>query len=159
VTVFVDTTALLGRWVGGPWRATVVAAMAGDPDWAASALALTEALAVADRLDDPASARQLRRLLRDDWDRYWIVPVDQHALDRAGDLACDHPLRTVDALHLAAAARLPAPLTYLTFEPNQIPVALALGFDVVSTLAGDAGTDPARRTATGRHPDAMAWES
>ena len=29
MTVFVDTTALLGRWVGGPWRATVVAAMAG----------------------------------------------------------------------------------------------------------------------------------
>jgi hypothetical protein len=39
----------------------------------------------------------------------------------------------VDALHLAAADRLPRPLTYLTFDPGQIPVALALGFEVAST--------------------------
>ena len=38
--------------------------------------------------------------------------------------------RTVDALHLAAADRLPRPITYLTFDPAQIPVALALGFSI-----------------------------
>jgi len=43
------------------------------------------------------------------------------------------PLRTVDALHLAAADRLPPPVRFVTFDPRQIPVALALGLDVVST--------------------------
>ena len=39
----------------------------------------------------------------------------------------------VDAIHLAAADRLPRPVTFVTFDPAQIPVALSLGFDVVST--------------------------
>ena len=41
-------------------------------------------------------------------------------------------MRTTDALHLAAADRLPRPLTFLTFDPAQIPVAMSLGFDVAS---------------------------
>ena len=53
-------------------------------------------------------------------------------LDRAAELARAHPLRIVDAIHLAAADRLPRPVTYATFDDHQIPVALALGFDVVS---------------------------
>lgn len=133
MTVFVDTTGFLGRWLAGPWRPLVIGAMAADPEWCASSLALTEAVAVADRLDDRAAARRLRRLLYDDWNRYWTVPVDQRCLDRAADLARDHPLRTVDALHLAAADRLPKPVTFVTFDAHQIPVAMALGFDVVST--------------------------
>src|SRR5690348_8642125 len=116
MAVFLDTTALLGRWLGGPWRTLVTDTMAADEDWCASALALTEATAVADRLDDPGAALRLRRLLRADWDHYWVVPVDQRCLDRAADLAREHPTRTVDALHLAAADRLPRPLTYVTFD-------------------------------------------
>jgi hypothetical protein len=42
-------------------------------------------------------------------------------------------VRTVDAIHLAAADRLPRPTTYLTFDPGQIPVAMALGYDVTSS--------------------------
>ena len=43
------------------------------------------------------------------------------------------PLRLADALHLAAADRLPRPLRYVTFDPAQIPVAISLGFDVESS--------------------------
>ncbi len=35
-------------------------------------------------------------------------------------------------MHLAAADRLPRPVAYVTFDDHQIPVALALGFTVVS---------------------------
>ena len=61
-----------------------------------------------------------------------VVPVDQRCLDDAAALLRDQPLRLADALHLAAASRLPRPLTFVTFDPAQIPVALSLGFDVVS---------------------------
>jgi glyoxylase-like metal-dependent hydrolase (beta-lactamase superfamily II) len=37
------------------------------------------------------------------------------------------------AIHLAAADRLPRPVGFITFDPQQIPVALGLGFDVVSS--------------------------
>jgi predicted nucleic acid-binding protein len=107
---------------------------AADPDWCASALALTEALMVVDQLDaDPSEREQLRQALRDDWERVHVVPVDGRCLDRAAELGRTQPLRTVDALHLAAADRLPRPVTFVTFDPRQIGVALALGFEVAST--------------------------
>ena len=71
--------------------------------------------------------------MRLQWDRYAVVPVDQRCLDRAAVLLREQPLRLADALHLAAAERLPRPITFVTFDPVQIPVALGLGFDVVST--------------------------
>ena len=134
MTVFLDTTALLGRFLDGPARAVVHETMAADRQWCASALALSEALMLVDRLgDDPMRADELRRSIRDDWERINVVPVDQRCLDRAAEIGRTQPVRTTDALHLAAADRLPRPLTFLTFDPAQIPVAMSLGFDVVST--------------------------
>ncbi len=134
MTLFLDSTALLARYLEGPSRDAALAAMAADPDWCASALALSEALMVVDRLgDDPARTDELRRAMRDDWERIHVVPVDQRCLDRAAELGRTQPVRTVDAIHLAAADRLPRPTTYLTFDPGQIPVAMALGYDVTSS--------------------------
>lgn len=134
MTLFLDTTALLGRFLDGPARPVVLAAMEADRDWCASALALSEALMLVDRLgDDPQRADELRRAVRDDWERLNVVPVDQRCLDRAAEIGRTQPVRTVDAIHLAAADRLPRPLTFATFDPGQIPVALSLGFEVVST--------------------------
>jgi predicted nucleic acid-binding protein len=134
VTVALDTSALVARYLGGPTRAVVLDAMAADPDWCASALAVSEALVLVERVTELSGERvALRRAILDDTDRLTIVPVDQRCLDRATDLGRQHPLRTVDAIHLAAADRLPRPLTYVTFDSRQIPIALALGFDVAST--------------------------
>jgi len=134
MTLALDTTALLARYLEGPFQPVILAAMNADRDWCASGLALTEAMMLVDRLgDDPTRTDELRGAIRDDWSRIAVVPLDQRCLDRAAELGRTQPVRTVDALHLAAADRLPKPLTYATFDPAQIPVALALGFDVVST--------------------------
>jgi len=133
VTLFLDSSGLLARHIDFAGRAVVLQACVADAHWCASALALTESLVLAERLsDDDAERDALRRALRIDWERLAVVPVDQGCLDRAADLAAAHPLRVVDAVHLAAADRLPRPLTYATFDDHQIPVALALGFEVVS---------------------------
>ena len=134
MTLFLDTTGLLARFLEGAARPVVLDAMAQDHDWCASSLALSEALMLVDRLgDDPSRTDELRRALRDDWERVHVVPVDQRCLDRAAELGRTQPVRTVDAIHLAAADRLPRPLRYVTFDPGQIPVALAMGFEVIST--------------------------
>ena len=134
MTLALDTSALLGRYLSGPHRSVVLQAMATDPVWCASSLGLAEALGMVDRVCDVSTdGDHVRRALRDDWERLHSVPVDQRCLDRAAELCREHPLRTVDALHLAAADRLPGPVTFVTFDPRQIPVALALGFQVVST--------------------------
>lgn len=132
MTLALDTTALLARYLEGPSRDVVLEAMDSDPHWCACAVALSEAMMLVDRLgDDPARADRLRESIRDDWERIHVVPLDAMCLDRAAELGRTQPLRTIDALHLAAADRLPRPTTLATFDPAQIPVAVSLGFDVV----------------------------
>ena len=134
MTVYVDASALVARHLDVPARAVARQALSGDVPWCTSAVTLPESLALIDRLtDEPELREQLEDLVRLDWDRFHVVPVDQRCLDRAGVLAREQPLRLSDAIHLAAADRLPRPLSFLTFDPAQIPVALSLGFDVVST--------------------------
>lgn len=118
--------------VDSPARPVVAAAL--RPDTCVSALALTEALGLIPRLtDEPVLRADLEDALRLQWDRYAVVPVDQRCLQRATELLRAQPLRLADAIHLAAADRLPRPVRYITFDAAQIPVALSLGFEVVST--------------------------
>ncbi len=131
MSVFFDTTAVLVLHVESPTRPIALDALADQT--CVSALALTEALAMVPKLTDQAVLQDdLEDALRLQWDRYAVVPLDQRCLDRAAQLMRTQPLRLADALHLAAADRLPRPITFVTFDPTQIPVALSLGFDVVS---------------------------
>ncbi|CAB4362682.1 MAG: PIN domain-containing protein [Actinobacteria bacterium] len=132
MSVFFDTSAVVALHVENPVRRVAVGALVDGT--CVSALALTEALALIAKLtDEPVLQADLEDALRLQWDRYAVVPVDQRCLDRAAQLMRDQPIRLADALHLAAADRLPRPITFVTFDPTQIPVALSLGFDVVST--------------------------
>ena len=133
MTVYLDTSAVLALHLDVASRATVVGALDDHDVNCTSALALTEALALVDKLtDDPLLRADIEDELRLQWDRYHVVPLDQRCLDRATALMREQPLRLADALHLAAADRLPRPLRYVTLDPAQIPVALSLGFDVAS---------------------------
>jgi predicted nucleic acid-binding protein len=133
MTVVLDTSALLALAVDGAVRTTTLAALEGDPIWAASAMALTEALPAIDRLTDERILRlDLEDAIRLVWDHLHVVPVDQRCLDRAAALARTQPVRLSDAIHFAAAERLPGPIRFVTFDPAHIGVALGLGFDVVS---------------------------
>jgi predicted nucleic acid-binding protein len=135
MTIFFDGTAVVALHIDTPARTVAEQASAdADSTVCVSALSLTEALAVVDRLtDEPVVRLDLEDALRLHWDRYAVVPVDQRCLDRAAALLREQPIRLADAIQLAAAERLPRPIRYVTFDPVQIPVALGLGFDVVST--------------------------
>ena len=134
MTLMLDTSALLALAVDGPQRRVVLDALDHDPVWAASALALTEALPAIDRLtDEPVLRADLEDAIRLAWDRFHVVPIDQRCLDRAATLSREQPVRLTDAVHLAAGERMPAPVRFVTFDPAQIGVALGLGFDVISS--------------------------
>ena len=134
MTLALDTSALLALAVEGGERAIVLDALAADPLWCASAMALTEALPAIDRLTDESILRtDLEDAVRLAWDHLHVVPVDQRCLDRAATLARLQPVRLTDAIHLAAAERLPDPVRFITFDPAQIGVALGLGLEVVSS--------------------------
>lgn len=133
MTAMLDTSALLAVAVEGAQRPVVLDALRDDDVWCASAMALTEALPAIDRLTDETVLRaDLEDAVRLTWDHLHVVPVDQRCLDRAAALSREQPVRLTDAIHFAAAERLPRPVRFVTFDPTQIGVALGLGFDVVS---------------------------
>ena len=129
-----DTSALLALVVDGEQRSVVLDALASDPVWCASAMALAEALPAIDRLTDEAIFRSdLEDAIRLTWDHLHVVPVDQRCLDDAATLSRQQPVRLTDAIHFASADRLPYPVRFVTFDPAQIGVALGLGLEVVSS--------------------------
>jgi uncharacterized protein len=136
--LFVDTSALLRRYLADRHRPLVLGAMAEpDNEWCASALTRTELLlALHQTATDPTSQAALWRAVRDDWETFWEIPVDGRCLARAAEIGAVYGLRTVDAVQLAAADRLPRPARLLTFDRRQIPAAVGLGFEVLSPYEG-----------------------
>lgn len=131
--LYLDASALLAAQVEAPSRAVVLEALATGDAAAACGTALAEALVAIDRLtDEPVLRAELEDGLRRLWDHLYIVPVDTRLLESAAALCRQQPLRLQHSLHLAAATSLPGPVRFVTFDPAQIPVGLALGLDVVS---------------------------
>lgn len=129
----IDPSAFVRRYVRGPGHGLVTEAMVDHPTWAAAALARTETLVLlADLAVTPTQRDLLWQAFHEDWNRCYAVPTDDALLAEAVELATGFRIRTVDAIHLAAAQRLPTPVRYLTFERSQIAAALALGFEVIA---------------------------
>jgi predicted nucleic acid-binding protein len=134
--LFIDTSALVRRYVRDRHRPLVTDAMTGDATWCASALARTETqLALHRAAVTPGQQHELWRALRDDWEAFWVVPLDDRCLARAVEIGATFGVRLVDAVHLAAADRLPRPVRFLTFDRHQIPAAVSLELEVISPVA------------------------
>ncbi len=130
----VDTSALVKRYVDEPESEQVSALMDADPVWCASELVRCEVSILLARLaTSRRQADHLTRLFHADWDAFHVVPVDERCLTRAAEIGADFGLRVVDAIHLAAASRLPSPVRYLTLDPRQVLAAVALDLEPVPT--------------------------
>ena len=82
---------------------------------------------------DEALEHTLVRSLQADWERFLVVPVDDRCLALAAEIGCAARVRTPDAVHLAAADRLPRPFAFVTFDSRQADGARTLGYDVAGT--------------------------
>lgn len=54
-----------------------------------------------------AAGRRAAQAVRDEWQAFEVVEVDQQLVEQAAELAVAHELRSLDSLHLAAALVLP----------------------------------------------------
>jgi predicted nucleic acid-binding protein len=125
--LFLDTSALVKRYVAEEGTDLVLTRMLDDPEWVVSALARTEAEIALCRLGFPMDEHDdVRQRLREDWERCHVVPVDPACLERAAEIGCQFEVRTLDALHLAAADRLPRPVVMLTFDQRQADAARSM---------------------------------
>jgi len=77
----------------------------------------------------PGGARAVA-LARRQLGRFHQMDLDRELLDRAAGLPTDHPLRSLDAIHLAAAQTLPALQAVVTYDTRMQAAARALGLPV-----------------------------
>jgi uncharacterized protein len=130
----IDSSALVKRYVEEPESAEITALMDAEEVWCASDLVRCETTILLARLATGAvQAQELTARFYADWDAFHVVPVDERCLSRAADIGADLGLRVVDAIHLAAATRLPGPVRYLTLDPRQVLAAVALDLEPVPT--------------------------
>jgi hypothetical protein len=132
--IFLDTSALVKRYVDEPGAELVQQQLWDDTEWAASILARTEAqVTICHRGEEGRIGSPSQRRLAGDWDRFLAVPIDAACLSLAMNIGCAPRIRTLDAIHVAAALRLPRGVRFLTFDQRQAEVARALGLEVVAT--------------------------
>jgi predicted nucleic acid-binding protein len=132
--LLLDTSALVKRYVDEAGTEEVLSLMASDEGWCASALCHAETHVTLCHLGfEPAAEQSLARSLEADWEHFLVVPVDDLCLARAAEIGCALKVRTLDAIHLAAADRLPRPFTFVTFDARQAAGAKVLGFAVADT--------------------------
>jgi predicted nucleic acid-binding protein len=131
--LYVDTSALLKRYLDEPERDRCEHHLLADPDWVTARHTLIEVRRNLARLLDDGPLRQALDLFARDWDRCAVVELDAITCDRAAEIAEATGARTLDAMHLAAAMRVGGGLGFLTFDLRQAVAARALGLAVLWT--------------------------
>jgi predicted nucleic acid-binding protein len=132
VTTYVDSSALLKRYVAESDSDVADELLAADTTLVTARHTVVEVRRNLARLlagDDLARARAA---FAADLDALSIAELDADACGMAASIAEASGVRTLDALHLAAAQRVSEPgMRFLTFDIRQAHAARALGLDVV----------------------------
>lgn len=101
--VYFDSSALIKRYVREDGTSEVVTAMREARGWASSRIGYVETARVVGRIGVPGAIEELRI----DWPSFSVVELDLAVAEEAAELAIETGLRSLDAIHLAAALALP----------------------------------------------------
>ncbi|MEM6273848.1 MAG: type II toxin-antitoxin system VapC family toxin [Myxococcota bacterium] len=129
MALYVDTSALLKRYVEEPDSDLAEAYLLADTEWWSGRHTVVETrrnIVLAVREPDRRSTREA---FEEDWRRMGVIELDEVTCSLAADIGEMTGVRSLDALHLGAASRLgPNFLTFLTFDIRQAQAARTLGF-------------------------------
>ena len=130
--LYVDSSALLKRYIDEVDSDRAEAYLLADSQWVTGRHTRIEVRRNLTRLLDGRGLDATRSIFETDWERTYVVALDDATCDLAADIAEATGARTLDALHLAAATRVgSAGLTFLTFDIRQAQAARSLGMTVV----------------------------
>lgn len=130
MTLYVDTSALLKRYVDESDSDRAVELLSSDPELVTGRHTIVETRRNLARLLSPTEATPAREDFRHDLRSLSLVELDDSTCELAATIAEQTGVRTLDALHLAAARRLGTGLVFLTFDVRQAQVARTLGLAV-----------------------------
>ena len=128
---YVDSSAWAKLYVREPTSERARAILGADSVWVTAAHTQVEVRRVIGmRLRGRTRAEAQREFL-DDWSRVDVVALDRATCGLAAEIAETSSLRTLDAMHLAAAQRAEIDGPFVTFDVRQAEAARRLGFTVV----------------------------
>ncbi len=126
--VYVDSSALVKLLVSEPESRALREYLIGREELVSSALAEVELLRALSRIDGSEEIRRRARLLLDG---LALLPLDSTVLKEAASFPVPG-LRTLDALHLAAALSLADLDAFVTYDRRLAEAAAAAGLPVAS---------------------------
>jgi predicted nucleic acid-binding protein len=134
MTLYVDSSALVKRYVAEDDSETADALLLSDPEWVTGSHTYIEvSLAIHRRLGERERGVAAAAFERD-WQRTFIVALEDVVCRRAAELGIVSGSRSLDALHLAAAERAGGrSLPVVTFDVRLAQAARALGFSVIGS--------------------------
>ena len=133
MTLYVDSSALLKRYVAEHDSDAAERLMATDPVLVTSRLTEVEVRRNLSRLLNTADASASKRQFLNDLDSFALVSLDAATCNEAARIAEQTQCRSLDALHLAAAHRAGLSTTLLTFDNRQAQAARSMGLAVIGT--------------------------
>lgn len=111
--LYLDASALVKRYIEEDGSAAVVEAMDGARALSMCRIGYVETVRAVALSGDGRDVKKLKS----EWPSLDVVDVDQALAERAAQLAVSERLRSLDALHLAAALSLPdGDLTFATWD-------------------------------------------
>ena len=132
MSLYVDTSALLKRYIDEPESDACEQILLADLSWITARLTWVEVKRNLARLLEGKGLDQAREQFQSDWRRTHIVELDQTTCELAASLAEVTKVRSLDAFHLAAAQRVGGnEISFLTFDIQQAQAARSLGMMVL----------------------------
>ena len=132
MALYVDTSALLKRYIDEPDSERCERHLRADPVWVTGRHTLVEMRRNLARLLEGEALAVAREQFAADWRRLHVVELDELTCEIAADVAEATGARSLDALHLGAMSRAgKGSLPLLTFDIRQALAARALGFTVI----------------------------
>jgi predicted nucleic acid-binding protein len=133
VSLYVDSSALLKRYVDEPDSDSAEALLqSGDPSLLTGRHTIVEVRRSLARLLDGRALSAARAVFTRDLGAISLVELDATTCEAAAAIAEVTGVRSLDALHLAAAQRIGGvAVPFLTFDVRQAQAARALGLTVI----------------------------
>lgn len=131
MSLYVDSSALLKRYLDEPDSEACERLLASDPDLVTGRHTVVEMRRNLARLLEGPSLARAQAQLAEDLAALSIVELDAVTCEAAASVAEITGVRTLDALHLGAAQRVGVgAIGLLTFDVRQAQAARSLGFTV-----------------------------
>ncbi len=129
--MYVDSSALLKRYIDEPDSRTADSILRSDPSLVTGRHTIVEVRRNLARLLTERDLAQARAAFSKDLDAFSIVELDEVTCEGAAAIAEVTGVRTLDAMHLSAAQRVGGTEgTFLTFDARQAQAARTLGLTV-----------------------------